>query len=103
MSVRRIVAQQLGSILKLPFADLDHLDEPIGGARLNGVDLIVLNPYTKDAAMFEPVRGECRNVADDGFKCSKCGGFWCGPRDSSYPNLWGFRYCPTCGAKVVDA
>ena len=50
----------------------------------------------------ERTNGTCRNTADDGFECSECKSWWTGPRDTKPPMLWGFKYCPNCGRKVVD-
>lgn len=67
--------------------------------------------YSAKVHRFEPERGECRNISDppEGFLCSECGwGDFAEPShlltSACYAGLdKGPRYCPNCGAKVVDA
>lgn len=106
MSIRRILVQQLGSVLRLPLADLDKLGEPFGSARFDGVERIYLNTGNRDRQIFAPMRGTChmesvrdyqvsKVAASWGCVCSECGGF------HEFTDGKGWRFCPSCGAEVT--
>ena len=52
---------------------------------------------SREAVKYVPER-TCRNEAtvQRKFKCSECGDVW------GKPSVDEFRFCPTCGAKVVS-
>ena len=119
MSIRRILVQQLGSVLRLPLADLDKLGEPFGSARFDGVERIYLNTGNRDRQIFAPMRGTChadetdtvfciykgrgnrgnivfgREFAIHVMECSECG--------RTYEHVNGdYEYCPHCGRRIME-
>ena len=53
MSVIYVVVQRLGNTLRLPLADLNNLDVPVGSYRIDGIEKVIVNPF-KDATVFLP-------------------------------------------------
>lgn len=53
MSVIYVVAQRLGNTLRLPLADLNNLDVPVGSYRIDGIEEVIVNPF-KDETVFLP-------------------------------------------------
>lgn len=107
MSIRRILVQQLGSVLRLPLADLDKPGESFGTARFDGIERIYLNTGNRDRRIFVPMRGECHDKngfdEDMGFECTKCGAMTDGYMSTTERAgvVVQFNYCPCCGAEVM--
>ena len=107
MSTRYLVAQQLGSTLRLPFADLERLDEVFGSARIDGVESIVLNPCSEHPQTFVPEQRSCRFKTVERFidarrsrahmcECDRCG-YRCA---RGFIQDERFKYCPNCGRRI---
>lgn len=112
MSTRYLVVQQLGSTLRLPFADLERLDEVFGSARIDGVESIVLNPCSEHPQTFVPEQGTCHADETETFECV-CDGIGhygkhltvhvmeCSACGRTYEHVNGdYEYCPHCGRRV---
>lgn len=100
---RREVAKRLRILSGHREVDKEFVHEALGlymGECVDGYDPVSVSEL---ADLIEPEERTCRDDGTGAFRCTRCGAF---ARRDAVMDCTGqipLRYCPNCGARVVDA